>query len=202
MYLNDAECVWEDTWNEHGEKTTLQWRPGADLFRALKKTRNRSPLTFTEENLLADLQHEAQHTWEKRSKPVADHSEESVYLELVNEWRTRRIYPALVKRLGGKAVWAEEIKKYGHGYSHEVANFDALLKRMGIADDAKLLDKMNEMHLNEDVHSFKDGLIRLLTQMKDKNMQPLPTPLSELLKNIGKKPEEFRELLDGKRGKP
>ena len=28
-----------------------------------------------------------------------------------------------------------------------MANFDALLERMGIADDAKLLDKMNEMHL-------------------------------------------------------
>lgn len=185
-----------DVFDANGEVRTVDFSPAKGLFTSLKKIYGGEALTFHDEAYLqATLHHEIQHSRQQIIKSIGDKAR--VYMEIVNEWTSRRNYPELLRKLGVEPAWTDAVKKEGYGYGYIISNFDTLLKHLDIEDGADLLYKMNEINQTKEWTTHYAELRKLLKENRGKNARPLPDSLPTVMGKLDKLgPNAFRKWLE------
>lgn len=130
------------------------------LMRVLHKINNKVDLLYNDEKFLASLFHEIQHTRQVFAGAITN-KESDVFLELLNEWTSRRNYVHFLDRLGVKAKYAGQLQRMSPSYYLRVQNFDTLLRELGIdLDEINVqLTKINEtIRVDSLIDSVADSL--------------------------------------------
>lgn len=110
------------------------------LNKALIKIQRGEALTIQEEATAQTLWHEIYHNKAKAYDSNLT-ERQRLYMEMVNEFVSRKTYSTFIHRLGGTAIHSKEIMQESLGYQPYIVRFQAFMK---------------EFNINIDDESFKD----------------------------------------------
>jgi SPP1 gp7 family putative phage head morphogenesis protein len=133
-----------------------------DVIEGISSIKKGGKTTLAQETALSTMHHELMHNANKVGNTHLTKLG-TRYMELANEFVSRKKLPGFFKDLGGELQNKELTNnRTNTGYNRMVRNFDMIVKEVG-ADKAKVLKDVESYLINENYKTQKNGLIKAIT---------------------------------------
>lgn len=145
-------------------KSSSGFNPQSRLISALKKISSNKELEFMEEYAIESLWHEILHNRAKGMQRLVKLSKQQIMMETLNQFVARHTYPEFMAKLGGKAVFADQVLAEGLGYKRLVANFRTLLSELKLNEKA-ILGRLRYISFNSKWSEIDKDVARELSAL-------------------------------------
>jgi|GEM_PF-3958718 len=127
------------------------------LNKAILKIQKGEALSIQEEAVTQTLWHEIYHNKAK----VYDSNltkRQRLYMEMVNEFVSRKTYPTFIHRLGGTAIYSKEIMQESLGYQYYIVRFQTFIKEFNINLDDDSFKELENIILKHGYNKVETNL--------------------------------------------